>query len=274
MPAKTLFASLFLAIFTVSGVHAAPKADLWERWLAHDPQATATVDHVLWDSFVKKYVVSSPDGINRVEYGQVSSQDRQSLDAYIAILQQTKINAFNRNEQRAYWINLYNALTVQVVLDHYPVKSIRDIDISPGFFAVGPWRKKLVRVEDQPVSLDEIEHRILRPIWRDARIHYAVNCASIGCPNLQREAFTAQNTEALLDRGAREYVNHPRGARVENQRLYVSSIYEWFRQDFGGSDTGVIEHLKRYAEPDLKKKLETVSRIAGDQYDWSLNDAH
>lgn len=273
MPLKTVLTSFFLALFIVTGVQAAPKADLSERWLAHDPRATAPIDHGLWDSFVRKYVVTGPDGINRVRYGQVSSRDRKSLAVYIAALQQTRISAFNRDEQRAYWINLYNALTVQVVLGHYPVKSIRDIDISPGFFAVGPWRKKLARVEDEPVSLDDIEHRILRPIWRDPRLHYAVNCASIGCPNLQREAFTAQNTEALLDRGAREYVNHPRGARVENQRLYVSSIYEWFRQDFGGSDAGVIEHLRRYAEPDLKRKLEAVSRIAGDQYDWSLNDA-
>ena len=104
----------------------------------------------------------------------------------------------SRDEQLAYWINLYNALTVKVILDHYPVKSILDIDISPGWFSIGPWGKKLVAVEGVEISLDDIEHRILRPIWRDPRIHYALNCAAVGCPNLLREAFTGATAEVLL----------------------------------------------------------------------------
>jgi hypothetical protein len=123
------------------------------------------------------------------------------------------------------------------------------------------------------VSLDDIEHRILRPIWKDPRTHYSVNCASLGCPNLPAQAFTSSNLEQLLDDGARAYVNHPRGARVENGRLTVSSIYVWFAPDFGSGDAGVIAHLKQYAEPALKKKLGSVDRIADDEYDWALNDA-
>ncbi len=131
----------------------------------------------------------------------------------------------------------------------------------------------LIEVEGEAVSLNDIEHRILRPIWRDPRVHYALNCASIGCPDLRAAAFTAENAEALLDTAARAYVNHPRGARVENDRLTVSSIYAWFREDFGGTEAGVIAHLKRYAGPELAKALETATDIGGYEYDWALNAA-
>ena len=121
--------------------------------------------------------------------------------------------------------------------------------------------------------MDDIEHRILRPIWKDPRIHYGVNCASIGCPNLRRVAFTSENADGLLSQGAVEYVNHHRGAKVENGKLTVSSIYEWFQEDFGGNDRGVIEHLKKWAKPELLEKLKQVSKISNDNYDWSLNEA-
>ena len=268
------FAVAALLILLVSLPAAgAPNAELWERWLEHDPDSRLQVDHSIWDRIVRAYIVPGSDGINYFAYGKVSGSDRSALQRYLQYLEQTPVSRLSRAEQKAYWINLYNALTVQVVLDHYPVESIRDIDISPGFFADGPWKKKLVRIENQEISLDDIEHRILRPIWKDPRIHYGVNCASIGCPNLQPHAFTAENTEALLDRGAREYVNHPRGARVEDGRLIVSSIYEWFQEDFGGSDAGVIEHLKNWARPELQNRLKPMDRISDHHYDWTLNDA-
>jgi hypothetical protein len=159
------------------------------------------------------------------------------------------------------------------VLEHYPVDSIRKIAISPGLFSAGPWGKKLVTVEGKALSLDDIEHRILRPIWRDPRIHYAVNCAALGCPNLQPEAFTADNEEALLERAAHDYVNHPRGATVADGKLTVSSIYVWYQADFGGTDRGVIAHLQHYAAPALAAALAPIERIGADRYDWSLNDA-
>ena len=206
-----------------------------------------------------------------MNYAGVGAADRDSLDLYFSMLSGTEVGKLNRDGQRAFWINLYNLLTVRVILDHYPVKSIRDIDISPGFFTDGPWGKPLVTVEGEDLTLNDIEHRILRPIWQDPRLHYAVNCASIGCPNLQRRAFTAANTVALLEQASQAYVNHPRGARVEDGRLIVSSIYEWFKADFGGSDQGVIDHLMRFAEPALRARLEGITEIDDDAYDWSLN---
>lgn len=259
-----------------SQVLAAPAAELWPRWQKHDAASTRTIDHSAWQSFLKKYlVVAHPSGVNRLRYGGVSAEDKASLDGYVARLEKVSISTYGRNAQQAYWINLYNALTIKVVLEHFPVESIKDISLSSGLFGGlfggGPWKAKLVTVEGEKVSLDDIEHRILRPIWRDNRVHYAVNCASIGCPNLQAEVFTADNTERLLDAGAREYVNHPRGAAFENGRLRVSSIYDWFQADFGGNAKGVVEHLGKYAEPPLRKRLEEHSGGFDHHYDWNLN---
>lgn len=251
----------------------APKAELWPRWQAHDPAATATIDHTAWDRLLSAYLHDDGQGLNRFDYGGVSASDRAALDTYVEDLASVPIDDFNRDEQFAYWVNLYNALTVQVVLDAYPVDSIRDIDISPGLFADGPWDKELVTIEGEAISLNDIEHRILRPIWRDPRIHYAVNCASIGCPNLQPVAFTGDSLERLLDDGARAYVNSPRGLRQGNRGLVVSSIYAWFEEDFGDGDADIVAHLERYADPDALEKLQGADKIADHDYDWSLNDA-
>jgi hypothetical protein len=272
---RLLLAVLVLPLAGIASLEAlfAPKAELWPRWQAHDPASGETVDHAVWDRLLGRYLARDETGLNRFDYGAVSAADRSALDGYLAALAARAVGHLNRDEQRAYWINLYNALTVQVVLAHYPVESIRDIDISPGLFASGPWDKALIAVEGEDLTLNHIEHRILRPIWRDPRIHYAVNCASVGCPNLQTRAFTAANTEALLEAAARDYVNSPRGLVLADGGLTVSSIYVWFNEDFGGSDAGVIAHLARFAAPELAARFSGVTAIAGHAYDWRLNDA-
>lgn len=268
-----LAAGLFMLLGAISPLETlfAPKAELWPRWQAYGPASTATIDHRAWDRFLATYVDRSADGVNRVAYGRVNLSDRRALDNYIARLARTPILDFNRDQQRAFWINLYNAATVKLILDFLPLESILDIDISPGLFARGPWDKKLLEVAGEPLSLNDIEHRILRPIWRDPRLHYAVNCASIGCPNLQPMAFTAANGEALLDAAARAYINHRRGARIEDGRLIVSKIYAWFTSDFGDNEEAVIRHLSRYAAEPLKKALEGRTTIDDYEYDWGLN---
>ncbi len=220
-----------------------------------------------------RYVTVADDGITRFAYHAVDAEDRRMLEDYLASLSEVPIDEYSRGEQRAFWINLYNALTVKIVLERYPVASIRDINLSSGLFSRGPWKAKRVSVAGQMLSLNDIEHRILRPIWRDARLHYAVNCASIGCPNLAREAFTAANTEELLERAARAYVNHPRGVRFAGESLIVSSIYVWFEGDFVTSSGSVLSHLRRYAEGNLAAQLAAVSRFDDHAYDWRLNDA-
>lgn len=257
----------------IASAAAAPRSEPWPRWTAHRPESTLAVDHSAWDGLLQRYNVPADDGSRRFAYGRVSADDRRRLGDYVDGLARVIVSGLAHDEQRAFWINLYNALTVRVILDHWPVASIRDIAISPGLFSVGPWGRKLVTVEDEPLSLDDIEHRILRPIWKDPRVHYAVNCAAIGCPDLWPVAFTAANTEALLEQAARAFVNHPRGARIEGgNRLVASSIYVWFGDDFGdGTDTAVIAHLARYAAPDLKGALAGIERISSHGYDWAIN---
>lgn len=252
---------------------AAPRADLWPHWQAHDPDSRRRVDHSTWAAFLNRYLIAGSDGINRIDY-HAAMNARGGLHGYMRELEAVPVSSLNRDEQFAYWVNLYNALTVATVLDHYPVDTIRDIDISSGLFSNGPWEATLVEVETMPLTLDDIEHRILRPVWRDARVHYAVNCAALGCPNLYREPFEAERLDSQLDQAARRFVNHPRGARLEEGELHVSSIYAWFQSDFGGSDRGVIAHLRRYAEPELTAQLAGIEEIEDHDYDWALNDAN
>jgi len=265
---------LAASCLAAAAAFAAPKPDLWPRWEANEDSSRERVDHGAWERFLGTYLVADdPSGVKVVRYADVSTPDREGLGEYLKSLEAVEVSGLSRREQKAYWINLYNSQTVALIVEHYPVKSIRDIRISPGLFAVGPWDKKLLTVEGEEISLNDIEHRILRPLWRDNRVHYALNCASIGCPDLQSTAFTAENTEELLEAGARAYVNHPRGAVLEGSVLTVSSIYDWFEVDFGGSKAGVTEHLLRYAEGPLADGLKGFSGRVKYRYDWSLNEA-
>lgn len=275
---RHLFFSIFFTLLAtllikVPMIGAAPSADLWPKWETFSQASKQVVDHSSWNVLLQQYLVTDhPSGINRFSYADVSKSHRQLLDSYLQQLQDVPVSSLNRAEQKAYWVNLYNSLTVKVILDHYPVKSITDIDISPGFFSNGPWDAKLLKIENENVSLNDIEHRILRPIFKDNRLHYALNCASIGCPNLQPVAFTSANTEELLETGASEYINSPRGAEMVKGKLQVSSIYKWFQEDFGDSEKGVINHLKKYARDPLMKNLQTYNKGLRFDYDWSLNE--
>jgi hypothetical protein len=231
-----------------------------------------------FNTLLAQYVKASVDGVNRVDYAAwvKSRADRDALDRYIAAQAAVQPSAMPRARAMAFWINIYNAITLKVVLDKYPVASIRDIKsdgvwLDPKAFS-GPWVAKRITIEGRNLSLDQIEHDILRPTFKDPRVHYAVNCASYGCPNLQMKAWRAETLDSDLDAAARAYVNHSRGVTISGQRLKVSSIYAWFKSDFGGTDTGVIAHLKKYASPELLRQLGTVTTIDGDSYDWSLND--
>jgi hypothetical protein len=249
----------------------APKAELWDRWTRRDDRLTTRVDHGLWDWFLGKFRRLAADGIARIDYRNVSGPDKARLEDYLIVLRDTEVSRLAAPEQRAFWINLYNALTVKIVLDRYPVASIRDIAFG-GLFEHGPWERKLFRVEGVPISLNDIEHRILRPIWRDARIHYVVNCASLGCPNLGERSFNADDAEATLEEAARNYINHSRGARPVADGLILSKIYGWFASDFGATDAAVVDHLRRYAHGGLGVRIEANPRIADYVYDWRLND--
>ncbi len=251
-------------------------ADPLSVFATPNPGSSVSVDHSGWTKLLQAYVMDDGTGLNRVNYSAFKKEGHVMLKAYVAALERTDVTKLDRAEQFAFWANLYNAKTVDIVLDKYPVKSIKDISLGGGLLAAvtgGPWKAKVVKVSGVELSLDDIEHGILRPFFKDSRVHYAVNCASVGCPNLGREAFTAANLDAQLDAAAKVYVNSPRGISVSGGKVTASSIYSWFQADFGGSEQGVLDHVRKYAEPALKQKLDGVSKISDFNYDWTLNDA-
>jgi hypothetical protein len=225
------------------------------------------INHDAWDILLAKHVRPGTDGVNRLDYERLKSDDAGSLKSYLSNLQAVPISDYPRNEQFAYWVNLYNASTVQVIIDNYPLDSIRDI----GVLSQGPWKDKILKVEGKALSLDDIEHGILRPIWKDVRIHYAVNCASIGCPNLAAKAYRPADLETMLEEAARAYINHPRGfARVKG-KLVASNIFDWYQSDWG-SDADVLTHARKYATNETAALLGTATTIDAYSYDWALND--
>lgn len=265
---KALITTILLIFSAV--VSAAPKANLWSFWQTSQAQS-ATVDHRVWQTLLDRYLDSQhASGINRFDYAAVDAQSRQQLQQYLQTLQQLDPRQLTRAEQKAYWINLYNVLTVHAVLAAYPVSSILKVD--GGIFNRGPWNKKYLQIAGQSLSLNDIEHRILRPIFNDSRIHFAVNCASLGCPNLLPQAFTAANTEQLLQQAALAYLQHPRGLQMlANGDLRLSKIFDWYQLDFADTEAGLVQALLPYLPAKQQQRLQNFGGQIYYAYDWSLN---
>jgi len=261
-----LVLAVFIAFFSTMA-----NAANWEK---SDQTNSSTINHSLWQEILDQYLVSNtPSGVNLFNYKNVTSQDKSKLGTYINSLQKLDPTQYNKPVQKAYWINLYNSLTVQLIVDNYPVKSITKL--GEKLFAFGPWDDIQITVNGEDLSLNDIEHKILRPIFKDKRIHYAVNCASYSCPNLSALVYTAKNTDSLLHKGECDYVNHPRGVTFNGDELVVSSIYEWYIEDFGNDKSSLIKHLLDCAQPKLKAKLQTFLKNDGDfdhDYNWQLNE--
>ncbi len=252
-----------------------PQSERLAIWDVCDESSVERIEHGPWQAILDGYVISVPAVPNVVDYAALAGNpgDVAILTDYLDYLQSVDPRQYACAEQMAYWINLYNALTVKVVLDAYPVNSIKKIHrgVVP---LTGPWSDMHGRVAGQDLTLDQIEHGILRPIWQDERIHYAVNCAAYGCPQLLETAFTAENSEALLEAGARAYVNSPQGVRVVNDGLVIiSSIYDWYAVDFGGTEEAVLQHLVKYADTELAAFLTNFEGVIEYAYDWRLNQA-
>lgn len=261
MTRRTLLAGAAAAL--TSPALAAPASKLidgpWTRFgSGGDP------DYGPWAQFLKGHLVLGADGIARVRYAQANRQGTR-LTGFLQQLQAVDPTRLSRDAAMAYWINLYNALTVDLVIEAGNVSSIKKV--RGGVFNSGPWGDKLVTVAGRKLSLDNIEHGILRPVWRDARVHYGVNCASIGCPNLAAKPYTASRLNTMLDAGAKAYAGHERGAKQTGKGAVLSSIYDWFQEDFGGSEDGALAHVNTYRSTPVKGPVRDYA------YDWSLNGA-
>jgi len=210
------------------------------------------VSHKAWDVLLKKYV----DKKGNVDYKSFKKEEA-TLQIYLEYLATNKPNnSSSKNEKLAYYINLYNAATVKLILDNYPTKSIKSIK--------SPWGKKWVKVGDELLSLGNIEHKILRKM-NEPRIHFAINCASYSCPKLINAAFTADNMEQELEQATIDFVNDTTRNKFD-QKAELSEIFKWYKSDFTTNGT-VLEYIAKY------KKINTKSRIGYLDYDWSLNEA-
>ncbi|WP_170571534.1 DUF547 domain-containing protein [Ruegeria atlantica] len=250
----------------------APEALPQKSLTSFAPPPGQQFDHRDWTDFLSRYVAPDAEGVNRVAYGNVTTPDRDRLDRYLIELQAVDPADLTRDQQLAFWINLYNAATVDVVLENYPVASIRDIKDGP--FSIGPWSRSLVQVAGEDLSLNDIEHRIIRPTFDEPRIHYALNCAAVGCPNLMDRAWRAETLERDLTTAEHAYINDPRGVRFDARGgLILSKIYIWFREDFGPDEQAVLAYIGTVAEPELRARILEAQRVKAYQYDWALNDA-
>ena len=239
------------------------------------PLAGLAFEHAPWDSLVKKHVSVLEGGkASRVRYAGMA-QDRPALKAYLGSLSsvgESEFEGWPRAEQLAFLINAYNAFTVEKILTRYPdIRSIRDF----GRIFGNPFKDEFFRLLGAPRSLDWIEHEVLRKRYREPRIHYAVNCAALGCPMLREEAYVGGRLEAQLEEQARRFLSDRSRNRVREQRLEVSRIFDWFGEDFEPR----AQYFARYAAllADDPKERAALAAAALPlrflEYDWSLNDA-
>lgn len=261
----------FLLLFTglQNIIYAAPKSEYTPFWDEYNNNNRARVVHSDYDRFLSDNV-KIKNGIAYIDYGSVSKNDKAALKSYIKKLQVIPILSYSKDEQQAYWINMYNALTIDLILDNYPLKSIREIPNS--LFKSGPWNEKLIEIEGKEVTLNDIEHKILRPLWSDARMHFLVNCASIGCPNIGIVAVTPENYEAIAEQAAKDFINHPRAITLQGNTLILTSLIDWYGVDFGNNIDQIISYLNKYANASTIAKLRNYkSNRIKYEYDWNLN---
>ncbi len=209
--------------------------------------------HSGWDELLQKYVSASGD----VNYTGFKSK-KNELEAYIRHLANfPPKRSWSANKEMAYWINLYNAWTVKVILDNYPTGSIMNID------GGSTWKVKRVVSGDNTYSLDEVENKILRPKFKDARIHFAVNCAARSCPPLLNRAWTEDNVQRYYDKQAKSFIQNNSFNEISQKKVKISKIFEWYAEDFGN----IISYLNKYATT----KIDADAKVEYMEYDWDLN---
>jgi hypothetical protein len=212
----------------------------------------------IFNDLLQKHVTK--DGI--VDYKSFKT-DEAKLDSFISYLEKTSPEiSWSENKQKAFWINAYNAYTIKIILENYPLKSIMDIK-KDGKTA---WKIPFAKVGNKTYTLDHIEHQILRKDFSDPKIHVGVNCASGSCPKLGNKAFTEHNIETELNRLMKDFVNDTTRNKISKKKVQISSIFDWFKGDFTKKGS-VIDFLNIYSETEISPK----AKISFLKYDWTLN---
>jgi len=213
----------------------------------------AKPSHSQWDQLLRQYVTA--DG--KVNYAGFK-KDEAALNAYLEALRQNPVQSnWSRNEKMAYWINAYNAFTVKLIVDNYPVSSIRDLHKG------NPWDVKWIKLDGKNYSLNNIEHDILRAKYDDARIHFAVNCAAKSCPPLLNRAFLPDKLSSQLDQQAKAFINDRAYNAISANSVAISKIFEWYAGDFDN----IISYLNKYSDT----RINSNATVKYKNYDWALN---
>jgi len=214
-----------------------------------------TLDHVAWDTLLQRYV----SGNGKVNYAGLKAADKPALEAYCKSLADNPVeDSWSREEKMAYWINAYNAFTIKLIVDNYPTKSILNFDGGK------TWDVKRIQLGGKKYSLNQIENDILRPQFKDARIHFAINCAAKSCPPLHNRAYTADNLETTLETRTRAFINDPKFNVLSASKAQVSKIFEWYGADFGD--------LKKYLNQYASTPLKGTAAVTFQEYNWDLNE--
>ena len=223
------------------------------------------ISHDIWNTLLQKHVNTE----GKVNYKGLI-EDSTDFNKYLTLLKSNHPNKknWNRNERLAYWINAYNAFTIKLILDHYPVKSIKDIKNGIPFVNT-VWDIKFIKIENATYDLNNIEHSIIRPRFGDPRVHMAVNCASTSCPNLRNEAYVAERLDEQLDAAAVAFVNDKTKNQLDPKNPKLSKIFSWYRMDFKKDGLTVIKFINKYADIKIN---EDASKDYLDYY-WELNEA-
>lgn len=228
--------------------------DKMDLELMDAPQQQAKLNHDSWDKLLKKHV----DNDGMVDYKGFKA-DEAELDAYLTLLKATSPENWPRNEQMAFWSNAYNAFTVKLLLDHYPLKSITDLKFSGKSAWDHPW----IEMKSGTLTLNDIENKILRPKFKDPRIHFIINCASFSCPILVNAALTGENIETIMTAQAKSFVNDKARNKISANQAEISKIFKWYAEDFGD----IITFLNKYSVTKIKAGVKPTYLA----YDWSLN---
>lgn len=229
------------------------------------------IDHSAWTRLLQKYV----DASGMVDYGgwKKSPEDQHALDSYLSHLSSAKVGSASRASQLAFWINAYNAVTIKGILREYPTTSIRKHTSSFGGYNV--WKHLLLPVGDRTYSLEQIEHEVLRKM-DEPRIHFAIVCASVGCPKLRNEAYVPENLDEQLNENARRFFadRSKFGYDPDRRSIQVSPILKWFGDDFGESSAVQMRMIAPFLPDPAAQKLAAsgTARVSYLDYDWSLND--
>ena len=213
----------------------------------------AQPDFKNWDNFLQKYVSATGE----VDYKAIKAQKKE-LEAIIKAFSSVKVaSTWHKNDQLAFWINAYNAFTIDLIIQHYPLKSIQQLDGGK------PWDVKRIVIGGKKYSLNNIENDIIRPQFKDARIHFAVNCAARSCPPLLNRAFMGNTLDTQLDMVAKKFIQHKSYQTITASKLTLSKIFEWYSADFGD----VVTFVNKYSSVKVQKGATIVYK----EYDWSLN---